>query len=190
MPNFNKVFLMGHMTRDVETNYLPSQTPVANFGMATNRKWKDANGQDREEVLFVDCAAFGRQAEVLAQYTRKGSPLFIEGRLKLDQWEDKNGKRSKLSLVVESFQLMGRNEGAGDDKPQETPPPQRQTAPAPPPARRAPPATPPTTRTATSRPSASGQDPMMRNRQAASPIQEDADPVSKEALFKPDDIPF
>lgn len=115
MANFNKVLLLGNLTRDPALKYLPSQTPVAEFGLACNRKWKTQQGEDREEVLFVDCAAFGRQAEVINQYCTKGRPIFIEGRLKLDTWEDKQGggKRSKLSVVIESFQLLGSAGGGG-----------------------------------------------------------------------------
>ncbi len=109
MANFNKVLLMGNLTRDPQLKYLPSQTAIVEFGIASNRKFKSGNGEDREEVTFVDCVAFGRSAEVINQYCRRGNPIFIEGRLKYDQWEDKQGggKRSKLSVVVESFQLMG-----------------------------------------------------------------------------------
>ena len=109
MASFNKVFLMGNLTRDVQLKYLPSQTAVAEFGLACNRKFRTANGEDREEVTFVDITAFGKQAEVLNQYMSKGKPIFIEGRLKYDQWEDKNGggKRSKLTVVVDNFQFIG-----------------------------------------------------------------------------------
>ena len=109
MASFNKVLLMGNLTRDVQLKYLPSQTAVAEFGLACNRKFRTANGEDREEVTFVDITAFGKQAEVLNQYMSKGKPIFIEGRLKYDQWEDKNGggKRSKLTVVVDNFQFIG-----------------------------------------------------------------------------------
>jgi single-strand DNA-binding protein len=115
MASFNKVFLMGNLTRDVQLKYLPSQTAVAEFGLACNRKFRTANGEDREEVTFVDITAFGKQAEVLNQYMSKGKPIFIEGRLKYDQWEDKNGggKRSKLTVVVDNFQFIGAPGGAG-----------------------------------------------------------------------------
>src|SRR5256885_16982714 len=115
MPSFNKVLLMGNLTRDPQLKYLPSQTAVAEFGVACNRKFRTAQGEDREEVTFVDCAAFGKQAEVINQYMNKGKPIFIEGRLKYDQWEDKQGggKRSKLSVVIENFQFVGSREGGG-----------------------------------------------------------------------------
>jgi single-strand DNA-binding protein len=131
MPSFNKVILLGNLTRDPQLRYLPSQTAVVDFGLACNRKWKGQNGEDREEVLFVDVSAFGRQAEVINEYCRKGRPLFVEGRLKLDSWEDKQGggKRSKLSVVVENFQLLGGRDGApggggppSDDMGQSAPP--------------------------------------------------------------------
>ena len=115
MASFNKVLLMGNLTRDPQLKYLPSQTAVAEFGLACNRKFRTANGEDREEVTFVDVTAFGKQAEVINQYMTKGKPIFIEGRLKYDQWEDKNGggKRSKLTVVIENFQFIGGRDGAG-----------------------------------------------------------------------------
>ena len=116
MASFNKVLLMGNLTRDPQLKYLPSSnTAVAEFGLACNRKYRTASGEDREEVTFVDVTAFGKQAEVINQYCQKGKPLFVEGRLKLDQWDDKNGggKRSKLTVVIENFQFIGGRDGAG-----------------------------------------------------------------------------
>jgi single-strand DNA-binding protein len=115
MASFNQVILLGNLTRDPQLKYLPSQTPVAEFGIACNRKFKSANGEDREEVTFVDCAAFAKQAELIQQYFTKGKPIFIQGRLKFDSWEDKQGggKRSKLSVVVENFQFIGGRDGGG-----------------------------------------------------------------------------
>src|SRR5258706_2160685 len=109
MPNVNKVILIGNLTRDPQTKQLPSQNMVTEFGLAMNRKFKNHDGEEREEVCFVECAAFGRQAEVIQKYCRKGKQLYVEGRLRYDSWEDKNGhgKRSKLSVVVESFQFLG-----------------------------------------------------------------------------------
>jgi single-strand DNA-binding protein len=114
MASFNQVILMGNLTRDPQMRYLPNNTPVADFGMACNRRWRDAQGQDREEVMFIDCAAFGKPAEIINQYCQKGALLFIQGRLKLDTWEDKQGggKRSKHQVVVDNFQLMPRRDGA------------------------------------------------------------------------------
>jgi len=115
MASFNKVILMGNLTRDPQMKYLPSQTPVAEFGLATNRRFKSQSGEEKEEVTFVDCAAFGKQAEVINQWCRKGKQLFIEGRLKFDSWDDKNGggKRSKLSVIVEQFQFVGGRDQEG-----------------------------------------------------------------------------
>jgi single-strand DNA-binding protein len=112
MPSVNKVVLIGNLTRDPQTKQLPSQSLVTEFGLAMNRKFKSPEGEDREEVCFVDCAAFGRQAEVIQKYCRKGKSLYIEGRLRYDSWEDKggHGRRSKLSVVVESFQFLGGRE--------------------------------------------------------------------------------
>lgn len=118
MPSVNKVILIGNLTRDPQTRQLPTQSMVAEFGLAMNRKFKSADGEDREDVCFVDCTAFGRQAEVIAKYCRKGKSLYIEGRLRYDTWEDKNGggKRTKLAVVVENFQFLGSREDqpAGD----------------------------------------------------------------------------
>src|SRR5437868_6488799 len=108
MPNFNKVILAGNITRDPELRYTPKGTAVAKIGLAINRNWKDESGQQKEEVTFVDVDAFGRQAEVISQYLKKGRPILIEGRLKFDQWEDKqtNQKRSRLGVVLESFSFL------------------------------------------------------------------------------------
>ncbi|HEY7119960.1 MAG TPA: single-stranded DNA-binding protein [Tepidisphaeraceae bacterium] len=116
MASFNQVILLGNLTRDPQLRYIPSSnTPVVDFGIACNRRFKAQNGEDREEVTFVDCSAFAKQAELINQYFTKGKPIFIQGRLKLDQWEDKQGggKRSKLSVVVEQFQFVGGRDGGG-----------------------------------------------------------------------------
>jgi single-strand DNA-binding protein len=118
MPSFNKVILAGNLTRDPELRYTPKGTAVAKIGLAMNRQWKDETGQQKEEVTFVDVDAFGRQAEVISQYLKKGRPILVEGRLKLDQWDDKqtNQKRSRLGVVLESFQFLdsgGTREGGG-----------------------------------------------------------------------------
>ncbi len=144
MANVNRVILIGNLTRDPQLKYLPSQTAVAEFGLAMNRQFKTAAGEDREEVCFVDCTAFARQAEVINQYCQKGKQIYIEGRLKFDQWEDKQGggKRSKLSVVVENFQFLGGRDSAGgpgprdaggedQSRPPAARPPQRGTAPPP-----------------------------------------------------------
>lgn len=114
MANLNRVMLMGNLTRDPEMRYLPNNMPVAAFGLAINRKWKNKDGQQQEETTFVDCEAFGRVAEIVNEYVRKGSPLYVEGRLKLDQWQDKEGQnRSKLKVVVENIQLLGGKPATG-----------------------------------------------------------------------------
>ena len=177
MASFNKVILMGNLTRDPQLKYLPSQTAVTEFGLACNRKFKTQAGEDKEEVTFVDCTAFGRTGEVINQYFTKGKPIFIEGRLKYDQWEDKQGggKRSKITVVIENFQFVGGRDGGGggpgggggggashddaggdyDQRPQRGP-----SRPAPAPARTAP----------------------------RAPAQEP--PFSEDQQFKDDDIPF
>ncbi len=110
----NKVFLMGNLTRDVELKYTPSNQPVATFGIAMNRRYKTKDGENREETTFVECEAWARTAEVMSEYLSKGRPVFIEGRLKLDQWQDKEGNnRSKLRVVVENFQFVDSRGGAG-----------------------------------------------------------------------------
>lgn len=115
MANFNKVILAGNLTRDPQLSYLPSGSAVCEFGMAINRKWRPADGGDmREEVCFVDLRCYGKQAETLKQYMSKGKQLMVEGRLKYDQWEAKEGgKRSKLYVIVDTFQFLGAP-GGGD----------------------------------------------------------------------------
>lgn len=107
MANFNKVMLMGNLTRDPQLSYLPSQTAVVDFGLAVNRRWTGKDGQDRNEVCFVDCRAFGRQAENINKYLSKGRAIFIEGRLTFDSWTAQDGsKRSKHRVTVENFQFL------------------------------------------------------------------------------------
>lgn len=116
MANFNKVFLMGNLTRDPELRYTPGGTAVAEFGLAVNRQWRGQDGEKRDETCFVDITAWGRQAEVINQYMKKGRSLFVEGRLQYDQWEGQDGqKRSKLRVVLENFQFVGGR--GGDDAP-------------------------------------------------------------------------
>ena len=108
MANLNKVMLMGNLTRDPQLSYLPSQTPVVEFGMAINRRWNSQDGQQREEVCYVDLRAFGRQAETINKYCTKGRPLFVEGRLTYENWTAQDGsKRSRLRVTVETFQFLG-----------------------------------------------------------------------------------
>ena len=178
MASYNKVSLMGNLTRDPQMKYLPSQTAVVEFGLACNRRYKTQSGEQKEEVTFVDCTAFGRTGEVINQYFTKGKPIFIEGRLKYDQWEDKQGggKRHKLTVVIESFEFVGGRDAAGggggggnfegdaggggeyDQRPQrQAPRPAAARAPAP--------------------------------RQAPAPQQAEP-PFSEDQQFKDDDIPF
>jgi single-strand DNA-binding protein len=114
MSSYNKVILMGNLTRDIEMR-AAGTSQIGAFAIAVNRKFKTQTGEHREEVAFVDCEAWGRTAETMAQYLSKGSPVLIDGRLKFDQWEDKNGggKRSKLVVVVENFQFVGGGQGGG-----------------------------------------------------------------------------
>ena len=105
--NFNKVLLGGNLTRDPQLSYTPNQTAIVDFGLAVNRKWSK-DGQEHEEVCFVDCVAFSKTAENLNKYTSKGMPLFIEGRLTFDQWTAQDGtKRSKHKVAIQSFQFIG-----------------------------------------------------------------------------------
>ena len=118
MSSYNKVILMGNLTRDPELRYTPKGTAVAKLGLATTRTWYDANKQKQEETTFIDVDAFGKQAEVVGQYLSKGRPLMLEGRLKFDQWEDKSTgqKRSKLGVVLESFQFINDGKGQSPDQ--------------------------------------------------------------------------
>ena len=115
----NKVFLMGNLTRDIELKHTPSDQAVATIGLAVNRTFKTRDGETREETTFVDCEAWGRTAEVMSQYLHKGRPVFIEGRLKLDQWDDRETgkKRSKLKVVIDNFQFVDSKGGDGGGSP-------------------------------------------------------------------------
>lgn len=163
MASFNKVVLLGNLTRDPQLKYLPSQTPVVDFGLAMNRKFKTQAGEQRDETTFVDCTAFGRTAEIINQYVRKGNMLFIEGRLRYETWEDKQGggKRSKLSVHVENVQLMPRSGGPGGGG--------------------EPPGAAPSY--------SEDQRPAGGNR-AAPPAQQASPPFNEEQTFQEDDIPF
>ncbi|MEX0320790.1 MAG: single-stranded DNA-binding protein [Puniceicoccaceae bacterium] len=119
MANFNKVMLMGNLTRDPEVRVTPSGLKIAKFGMAVNRRYRTRDDETKDETTFVDMDAFGNQAEIIERYCLKGTPLFVEGRLRLDQWETNNGeKRSKLTVVVENFQLLGRMQDGSTGSPQ------------------------------------------------------------------------
>jgi len=118
--NLNKVTVAGNTTRDVELRFTPKGTAIAQVGIAVNRRWKGEDGEQKEEVTFIDATFWGKTAEIVAQYFRKGSPIYIEGRLKLDSWDDKQTgqKRSKLSVVAESFQFVGRKaQGDTEEEP-------------------------------------------------------------------------
>ena len=139
MASFNKVILLGNLTRDPELRYTPKGTAVAGFGLAVNRSYTTETGEKKEEVTFVDIDAFGRTAEIVGQYLKKGRPVFIEGRLRYQTWDDKQTgqKKSKLGVILESFQFLdfkgGGAEGGAD---QAASPPARprpaQAAPPPP----------------------------------------------------------
>ncbi len=112
MASYNKVLLMGNLTRDPQLTYLPSQTAVVDFGLAVNRRWTGRDGGQREETCFVDCRAFGRLAENINKYMSKGRALFVEGRLTFDTWTAQDGtNRSKHRVTVENFQFLPKSAG-------------------------------------------------------------------------------
>ncbi len=114
MPSFNSVTLLGNLTRDPELKTLASGGAVANFGLAVNRRWK-TDGETKEETTFVDCEAWGRTAELIGQYLTKGSACLVQGRLKYDTWEDKDGsRRNRLKVVAEQVQFIDRKGGGSD----------------------------------------------------------------------------
>lgn len=127
--NYNKVMLAGHLTRDPQLSYTPSQTAVVQFGIATNRKWKAQDGTARDETCFVDLKAFGKTAETVNKFFTKGKPIFIEGHLALDEWTAQDGKKiTKLRVIVDQFQFVGEKAGG---QPQQAPagPPQDEEIP-------------------------------------------------------------
>ena len=138
MANLNNVMLIGNLTRDPELRYTPKGTAVTDIGLAINRIWKDEQGQKQEETTFVDVTLWGRQAELAQQYLTKGNPVYIEGRLNLDTWDDKTTgqKRSKLKVIGENLQFLssGKSSGATGGQPASRPaaprsgPPQGATA--------------------------------------------------------------
>ena len=115
MANLNKVMLIGNLTRDPELRVTPKGTAICQFSLAVNRKFRDESGADREEVTYVDIEAWGKSGENIAKYCTKGRPLFVEGRLRLDQWEDKTTKekRSRMKVVCDNFQFLGSGRGDG-----------------------------------------------------------------------------
>ena len=143
MASFNKVLLLGNLTRDPEVRYTPKGSAVCDLGIAVNRSYTTDAGEKREEATFVDVTLWGRTAEVAGEYLKKGRPVFIEGRLQLDSWDDKQTgqKRSKLKVIGETMQLLGGGRGGGgapaeaseEDRPSSrpTPPPKPSTQPQP-----------------------------------------------------------
>lgn len=116
MASFNKVILAGNLTRDPQLSTLPSGTAVCELSVACNRKWKGKDGSEQEEVAFVDVRTFGKQAEIVNQYFTKGKPILVEGRLKFDEWQGKDGgKRSKLYVVMEQFTFIGGGSEGGNN---------------------------------------------------------------------------
>ena len=115
MASYNKIILVGNLTRDPQLSHTPASTAVCKFGIATNHKWRDKEGNTREDVCFVDCTLFGRSAETFNQYMAKGQPVLIDGRLQLHQWTSKEGdKRSKHEIFVDRFTFLGsKGDGGG-----------------------------------------------------------------------------
>ncbi len=113
MAYLNKVFLIGNLTRDPELRVTPKGTAICSFGLAVNRQYRDENGTARDETTFVDIEAWGKQGELVSKYLTKGSPCMVEGRLRLDSWEDKTSgqKRSKLKVVLDNVQFLSRGPG-------------------------------------------------------------------------------
>ena len=134
MPSVNKVILIGNLTRDPELRYTPKGSALCEIGMAVNRKYKLESGESREEVTFLDISFWGKQAEVVAKWMKKGRPLYVEGRLQMDTWDDKTTgqKRSKIKIVAEDFQFLGGDRGGeegGHDDEQPAPAPRQSSTP-------------------------------------------------------------
>lgn len=133
MLSLNKLLLAGNCTRDPECRYTPKGTAVCEFGVAVNRRWTSESGEKKEEVTFVECKAWNKSAEMIAQYFKKGSPIFIEGRLTQEAWEDKNSKekKSRTRVLVENFQFVGskRESGPAVEKPVNAPAEKAEAAP-------------------------------------------------------------
>jgi single-strand DNA-binding protein len=119
MAYLNKVLLIGNLTRDPELRVTPKGTAICQFGLAVNRQFKDESGATRDETAFIDIEAWGKQGELVSKYLQKGSPAFVEGRLKFDSWEDKQSgqKRSKLKVVLENVQFLSRGGGGAAASP-------------------------------------------------------------------------
>ena len=124
--SYNRVILMGHLTRDPQLGTLPSGTAVCELGLAANRRWRDRDGVTHEDVLFVDCTAYGKVAETLGRYLKKGRPVHVEGHLKLDRWEQAGQHRSKVRVVIEQFRFVdpppGERANGGGERAPENPP--------------------------------------------------------------------
>jgi single-strand DNA-binding protein len=130
MAGFNKVLLMGNLTRDPQLSYTPNQTAVVDFGLATNRRWTGQDGTQHDETCFVDCRAFGRMAENINKYFKKGKPIFLEGRLTFDSWTAQDGsKKSKLRVTVENFQFLPGTGGGAPAGPDQEPAPESDAPP-------------------------------------------------------------
>lgn len=139
MPSLNKVMLIGNITRDPEVKHTPKGTAIAKVGLALNRVFTPTGGEKREEVTYVDVEFWGRQAEIIGEYGKRGRPIFVEGRLAVDTWDDKESgqKRTKMKVVGEMLQLLGSREGGGGgesadagSRPSGGRPPARQSAPS------------------------------------------------------------
>jgi single-strand DNA-binding protein len=132
MASFNKVILLGNLTRDPEVRYTPKGSAVCDLGLAVNRNYTLDNGEKREEVTFVDVVLWARLAEIAGEYLKKGRPVFIEGRLQMDSWDDKQTgqKRTKLRVVGETMQLLGSRPSGGGDAPEAERPPRAAGKPA------------------------------------------------------------
>ena len=171
MADYNKVILIGRLTRDPQLKYTPSQMAICEFGLAVGRKFKTAAGEQREETAFIDCTVFGKGGEIFNQYMAKGKQVMVDGRLKFDSWEDKQGggKRSKLTVVVDDFQFLGakgeggdrQTDGGGDFEDRGAPPP---------------------------RPMSRG--PQQGRPPQAAPQSQPQAPYGEEQQFNEDDIPF
>lgn len=136
MSSYNLVVLLGHTCRDVDLRFTPRGTAVGNFSMAVNRKWKNESGDLMEEVAFIDCTVWGKTAETMAQHVLKGHAVHLQGRLATESWEDKTTgqKRSKLKVIVESFQFLNQRGGDSADEPSSARQPRQTTTARPAPA--------------------------------------------------------
>jgi single-strand DNA-binding protein len=117
MPSYNKTILMGHLTRDIEIRHIESGSMVSSFGLAVNEKYKTKDGQQKEDVLFIDCTAWGKTGETMQRFLGKGDPVLVEGKLKLDEWQDKETgqNRQKIKLTVGTFSFVGGNQRGGGE---------------------------------------------------------------------------